>query len=95
MSEEELKQVLAAELSESNKKIMEDMLRKGFSMEEILEHFQNRVESRNSKSELARKIKKLSSGRKLSNEDMIELIKDQLGGNVFYYAGSILGLVKS
>ena len=50
-------------------------------MEEVLEHLQNRVESRSSKSELARKIKKLSSGRKLSHQDMIELIKDQLGEN--------------
>ena len=81
MSEEELKQILTAELPESDRKKMEEMLKKGYSMEEVLEHFQNRVESRSSKSELARKIKKLSSGRKLSHEDMIELIKDQLGEN--------------
>ena len=81
MSEEELKQILTAELPESDRRKMEEMLKKGYSMEEVLEHFQNRVESRSSKSELARKIKKLSSGRKLSHEDMIELIKDQLGEN--------------
>ena len=55
---------------------MEEMLKKGYSMQEVLEHLQN---SHDTKTELAKKIKKLSGGRKLSNEDMISLIKEQLG----------------
>merc|ERR1719438_716885 len=80
LSEEEMRQVLAAELQGKDKEMMEQMLRQGYSMEEILEHFQSRAESRaDCKSELSRKIKKLSSGRKLSSEDMLQLIKEQLG----------------
>ena len=80
LSEEEMRQVLAAELQGKDKEMMEQMLRQGYSMEEILEHFQSRAESRaDCKSELSRKIKKLSSGRKLSSEDMLMLIKEQLG----------------
>lgn len=76
MSEEELKQILSAELSSKDKLKMEEMLKKGYSMQEVLEHLQN---SHDTKTELAKKIKKLSGGRKLSNEDMISLIKEQLG----------------
>merc|ERR1711874_775841 len=78
MSEEEIKQILSAELSGRDKQEMDDMLRKGFSMEEVLDHFQNRGSDNEAKTELAKKVKKLSGGKKLSNEDMILLIKDQL-----------------
>ena len=79
LSEEELKQILSAELPAKDKQKMEEMLKQGYTMEEVLEHFQNRAEEKHGKSELARKIKKMSGGRKLSNEDMIALIKEQLG----------------
>jgi len=78
LSEEELKQLLSAELPDRDKKIMEEMLKQGYSMEEVLEHFQSRCADPDAKTELAKKIKKISGGRKLSNEDLIELIKDQL-----------------
>jgi len=78
MSEEEIKQILSSELSGKDKKKMDEMLKQGFSMEEVLDHFQNRGSENEAKTELARKVKKLSAGKKLSNEDMIELIKDQL-----------------
>merc|ERR1712179_864761 len=78
MSEEEIKQILSSELSGKDKKKMDEMLKQGFSMEEVLDHFQNRGSEDEAKTELARKVKKLSAGKKLSNQDMIELIKDQL-----------------
>jgi len=78
MTEEEIKQVLSSELSTKDKQKMDELLKQGFSMDEVLDHFQNRGSEDEAKSELAKKIKKLSGGKKLSNEDMIELIKDQL-----------------
>merc|ERR550532_1727501 len=78
LTEEELKQLLAAELPSKDKQKMEEMLQQGYSMEEVLEHFHNRCADHQAKTELARKIKKMSAGRKLSHEDMIELIRDQL-----------------
>merc|ERR1711892_699428 len=78
MSEEEMKQILSSELSTKDKQRMEEMLKQGYSMEEVVDHFQNRGTDNEAKTELAKKIKKLSGGKKLSNEDMIELIKDQL-----------------
>jgi len=78
MSEEEIKQALSAELSTKDQEKMNEMLKQGFSVEEVLDHFQNRGSEEENSSELARKIKKLSGGKKLSNEDMISLIKDQL-----------------
>ena len=81
LSEEELKQLLAAELPEKDKQKMEEMLRRGYSMEEVLEHLQSQCSDHQAKTELAKKIKKISGGRKLSDEDMIQLIKDQLSEN--------------
>ena len=43
MSEEELKQILSTELNDKDKKKMDEMLKQGFSMEEVIEHFQNRA----------------------------------------------------
>ena len=81
MSEEELKQILSTELNDKDKKKMDEMLKQGFSMEEVIEHFQNRAVDLSAKTELARKIKKLSGGKKLSDDEMMKLIKDQLGEN--------------
>merc|ERR1712106_813094 len=78
MTEEEIKQILSSELSGKDKQKMEEMIKQGYSMEEVLDHFQNRGTENEAKTELAKKIKKLSGGKKLSNEDMLELIKDQL-----------------
>ena len=78
LTEEELKQILSAELPSKDKQKMEEMLQQGYSMEEVLEHLHSRCADHQAKTELARKIKKMSCGRKLSNEDMIELIRDQL-----------------
>ena len=79
MTEEEIKQVLSSELSGKDKEKMEEMLKQGYSMEDILDHFQNRASDNEARSELAKKIKKMSGGKKLSDSDMLELIKDQLG----------------
>merc|ERR1711892_1083644 len=78
MTEEEIKQILSSELSGKDKQKMEEMLKQGYSMEEVVDHFQNRGTENEAKTELAKKIKKLSGGKKLSNEDLLELIKDQL-----------------
>merc|ERR1712098_792897 len=56
MSEEEIKQILSSELSGKDKKKMDEMLKQGFSMEEVLDHFQNRGSENEAKTELARKI---------------------------------------
>merc|ERR1712025_446474 len=77
MTGEEKKEFLSKVLSNTNKKEMEDLLKEGFTMDEIIEHFQ--VKSHGSdETELAKTIRKLSRNQNLSTQEMVNLIKDQL-----------------
>ena len=78
LTEEEMKNILSAELPQKKREKMEELLRKGYSMEEILDQLQSFSKEHEIDSELAMKVKKLSIGRKLSNEDLMELIKSQI-----------------
>ena len=79
MTEEDIKSLLQSELNSADRKKMDEMLMSGYSIEEILEHFQTRGMEPGEESDLAAKIRKISRGRKLSSEQMLQLIKDQLG----------------
>ena len=79
MTEEDIKSLLQSELNSADRKKMDEMLMAGYSIEEILEHFQTRGMESSDETDLAAKVRKISRGRKLSTQQMLELIKDQLG----------------
>merc|ERR1711884_95292 len=78
MSEEEIKDILNANLSTLDKKEMEFMLKNGCSIEEVVAYFKCRGRE-DGETELSARVKKLSNGKSLSDAEMLELIKDQLG----------------
>merc|ERR1712083_513356 len=77
MTNDEMVSLMNEQLSPKDKILMEAMIKEGKSIKDIVKHFIDRVEP--VESELSVKIKKLSAGKKLSNEDMVSLLKDQLG----------------
>ena len=80
MTEKEILSVLNSELSADDKQEMEFMLQQGCSIEEVVAYFKSRgIESHVGPSELCKRIKKLSAGKQLSSEDLLQLIKEQLG----------------
>ncbi len=78
MSDEEIKDILNANLSESDKREMEFMLKNGCSIEEVVAYFKCRGRE-DGETELAARVKKLSNGKSLSDAEMLDLIKEQLG----------------
>merc|ERR1712106_74384 len=79
MSNEEMVSLMKEQLSPTDKKLMEEMIKQGKSIKDIVKHFIERADIEPAESELAVRIKKLSGGRKLSSEEMVSLLKDQLG----------------
>ena len=79
MSDEEIKNVLNSHLSIQDKQEMEFMLQNGCSMEEVVAYFKCRGIEEDCTSELSKRIKKISNGKELSEKEMIDLIKNQLG----------------
>merc|ERR1719370_2761056 len=79
MSAEEIEMVMKEQLSPSEKKIMEQMLRQGMSMKDIVKHFIELKDVEPVESALSIKLKKLSGGRKLSSKEMVELMAEQMG----------------
>lgn len=81
MSEKEIMELMKDQLTNSDKKIMENMLKQGKSMQDVLNHFSEKVKLQSfPNNELMQKIKKLSSGRKLSSEEMLDLIRENISG---------------
>merc|ERR1719391_1384853 len=79
MSAEEIEMVMKEQLSPSEKKIMEQMLKQGMSMKEIVKHFIELKDVEPVESALSIKLKKLSGGRKLSSKEMVDLMAEQMG----------------
>merc|ERR1711892_1014758 len=80
-SEEEIKKLLEEKLSEEDRNLMETLMEEGKSMKEIAEYFVKRNENQPTESDLSERVKKASGGRKLSNEEILELLKDNLGNS--------------
>ena len=78
LSPEEAINVLEKTLEGADKAQLEQMLSQGCSMEEVIAHFSNRGITNKDDSELAMKVKKLSSGKALSTDQMLSLIEEQL-----------------
>merc|ERR1711962_1578247 len=68
-------------MSDKDNAEMEQMLKQGCSMEEVIAHFSNRgmesTETENT-SDLAKAVKRLSKGKNLSSDQMLSLISEQL-----------------
>merc|ERR1712228_435803 len=79
MSEQEKIMMLEKQLNNEDKAQMEEMLRRGCSIEEVIGHFMSRSESPDKeKSDFAKNIEKLIEGKELSVDDVLQLIEDQL-----------------
>merc|ERR1712228_1125847 len=79
MSEQEKIMMLEKQLNNEDKAQMEEMLRRGCSIEEVIGHFMSRSESPDKeKSDFAKNIEKLIEGKDLSVDDVLQLIEDQL-----------------
>merc|ERR1719370_552012 len=68
MTEEDITNLLQSELNSADRKTMDEMLMAGYSIQEILEHFQTRGMEKENETVLAANVRKISKGRKLSNQ---------------------------
>merc|ERR1711892_326511 len=67
-------------VSEKDQKKMEKMLKQGYSHDEIVEHFMDDAQKKSGTQGLAKKMEKLLEGKEdLSEEEVIELMKNELG----------------
>merc|ERR1711892_1482725 len=67
-------------VSEKDQKKMEKMLKQGYSHDEIVEHFMDDAQKKSGTQSLAKKMEKLLEGKEdLSEEEVIELMKNELG----------------
>merc|ERR1712110_1282927 len=79
LSPEDTLELLKTALDEVDKAQVEKMLAQGCSLEEVVAHFSSRGKINNAEeSLLAARIKKLSFGKSLSADEMLELIEQQL-----------------
>merc|ERR1712029_559091 len=66
-------------VSEKDQKKMEKMLKQGYSPEEIVEHFMEDAEKKSGSHSLQKKMEKLLEGKDLSEEEILELMKNEMG----------------
>merc|ERR1711976_770771 len=66
-------------VSEKDQKKMEKMLKQGYSPEEIVEHFMDDADKKSGSQSLARKMEKLMEGKDLTDDEMMELLKCEMG----------------
>eukprot|EP00091_Calanus_sinicus_P022494 TRINITY_DN7144_c0_g2_i2.p1 TRINITY_DN7144_c0_g2~~TRINITY_DN7144_c0_g2_i2.p1 ORF type:complete len:337 (+),score=121.84 TRINITY_DN7144_c0_g2_i2:112-1011(+) len=79
MSEQEKINLLEKQLNNEDKAQMEEMLRRGCTIEEVIGHFMSRSDSPDrEKSNFAKNIEKLIEGKNLSEDDVLQLIEGQL-----------------
>lgn len=80
MNDKEIKKILDGQLSDADKEEMEFMIKNGCSMEEIVAYFKCRaIEDDETISELSKRVKKISLGKNISDDDMLKIIREQLG----------------
>merc|ERR1719391_1954963 len=81
MSQDEIMTIMNEQLSEQEKAIVNEMLKEGKSLENILNELSGSPPSspKSAQTEsLSERIKKLSGNRKLSTEEMLKLIEDNI-----------------
>ena len=79
-STEDVFNTLRAQLSESDQAKVDEMLKKGMSMNDIINHFmKGGMDEVQEDNEFTRKMKELIGGKDLNEEELLELMKGQLG----------------
>merc|ERR1712032_1183789 len=78
MSEEEKVSMLGKQLNSEDQAQMEEMLKNGCSIEEVMGHFMSRKSPEKEKSKFAQNIEKLIGGKDLSPDAVLDLISEQL-----------------
>merc|ERR1711962_1294427 len=78
MSEEEKVNMLGKQLNSEDQAQMEEMLKNGCSIEEVMGHFMSRKSPEKEKSKFAENIEKLIAGKDLSPDAVLDIIAEQL-----------------
>merc|ERR1712106_572096 len=79
LSVDDVLQLIEGLVSEKDQKKMEKMLAQGYSPDEIVEHFMDEAEKKSGTHSLAKKMEKLMDGKDLSEDEVLELMKNELG----------------
>ena len=79
-STEDVFNTMRAQLSDSDQAKVDEMLKKGMSMNDIINHFmKGGMDEVQEDNEFTRKMKELIGGKDLNDEELLELMKSQLG----------------
>merc|ERR1712179_538844 len=79
MSQEELKQMLDERLDDESKAKMQEMLKSGVPLKDVLDHFAKQCDPPEEKlTEMEKKMQLTTEGRDLSNYQIYELMKEQM-----------------
>merc|ERR1719422_2218673 len=81
LSNEEILAILKLQMGEEDRLQLDEMLKKGCSTQEIIEHFMNRDvsdEETYEKTMFEKKMEELMSGKTLSDEQILDLMKHEL-----------------
>ena len=66
-------------VSEKEAKKMDKMLKQGYSPDEIVQHFMEEAEQKSGTQSLAKKMEELLKGKDLSEDEILELMKNEMG----------------
>merc|ERR1712142_697342 len=66
-------------VSEKDQKKMDKMLKQGYSPDEIVQHFLEDAEKKSGTQSLAKKIEELTKGKDLSDDEILEIMKNEMG----------------
>merc|ERR1711970_218462 len=79
MSQDELKQMLDERLDDESKAKMQEMLKSGVPLKDVLGHFAKQCDPPEEKlTEMEKKMQLMTEGRELSNYQIYELMKEQM-----------------
>merc|ERR1712098_974328 len=66
-------------VSEKDQKKMDKMLKQGYSPDEIVQHFMGDAEKKSGTQSLAKKIEELTKGKDLTEDEILEIMKNEMG----------------
>merc|ERR1719392_166157 len=79
MSQKELKEMLDERLDDESKAKMQEMLKAGVPLKEVLDHFAKQCDPPEEQlTEMEKKMQKMTQGQDLSNYQIYELMKEQM-----------------
>ena len=79
-STEEVFNTLRDQLSKEDQAKIDEMLEKGMSMDQIIKHFmKGGMDEQQEDNEFTRKMKELMGGKEMNEEELLDLMKSQLG----------------